>query len=156
MRRICCLKNNIGCFVACLILLICHPALCQTSQHLNLLALGDWGLESPDRQQVADAMANFADHSPLPIDCALSLGDNFYVPLTSANDPAFTKLFENTYDAKRLNFPFLFSLATTTTRFSMANPAGNLKCSIRFCTPIRDGKCPPAGIAWIYRPIIPW
>jgi tartrate-resistant acid phosphatase type 5 len=75
-------------------------------QEVNLIGFGDWGTESPDRQRVADAMADYVSQSPRPINCALSLGDNFYVSINSADDPEFKRLFEDTYDAKRMNFPF--------------------------------------------------
>jgi hypothetical protein len=73
---------------------------------LNILGFGDWGLDSPDRVQVAGAMAAYSAQMPHPFDCALSLGDNFYVPLKSADDPQFQTLFEKTYDIARMNFPF--------------------------------------------------
>lgn len=98
--------RRLASLIVSILLLATRLAVAQTAPHLNFLALGDWGLDSPDRQQVANAMADYADHSKQPINAALSLGDNFYVPLTSAEDPEFTKLFENTYDVKRLNFPF--------------------------------------------------
>jgi tartrate-resistant acid phosphatase type 5 len=88
-----------------LALLIVLPRL-AAGQQLTLIGFGDWGIDSPDRQQVADAMAAYAAKSRAPINLALSLGDNFYVPLTSADDPQFVKLFEKTYDAMRMNFPF--------------------------------------------------
>jgi tartrate-resistant acid phosphatase type 5 len=89
----------------CISLLLLLPRLAG-AQELTILGFGDWGIDSPDRQQVANAMAAFAAKSPRPVDAALSLGDNFYVPLTSADDPQFVKLFEKTYDAKKMNFPF--------------------------------------------------
>ena len=98
--------NRLLRWLACwsvLLLLIAHRA---AGQQVNLLAWGDWGVDSPDRQQVADSMAAYAAKSAAPMDAALVLGDNFYVPLHSADDPAFQTLFEKTYDAKRMNFPF--------------------------------------------------
>jgi acid phosphatase len=86
-----------------LLLVAAHPA---AAQQINLLGFGDWGVDSPDHQQVADTMAAYCAKSPAPIDAALSLGDNFYVPLQSADDPAFQRVFEKVYDAKRMNFPF--------------------------------------------------
>ena len=70
------------------------------------MAFGDWGEASPDRKVVADAMARCAAGSAEPFDAALVLGDNFYVPLRGPNDPVFKSFFEDTYDAKRLDFPF--------------------------------------------------
>jgi hypothetical protein len=90
--------------------LVCRTGLAQapagTGQQLKLLAFGDWGAETPARQQVADSMAAYCAKSAQPIDLALSLGDNFYVPVASADDPIFQKWFENAYDRQRMNFPF--------------------------------------------------
>jgi tartrate-resistant acid phosphatase type 5 len=98
-----CFRRVVLAQIVIFIALLIRPAAGQT---FNLIGFGDWGLDSPDRQQVANAMAAYADKSPEPINCALSLGDNFYVPLHSADDPQFIKLFEQTYDPRRLNFPF--------------------------------------------------
>jgi len=78
----------------------------NANTQVNLLGFGDWGVDSPDHQAVAATMAAYVAKSARPFDGALSLGDNFYVPLTSADDPAFKKLFDDTYDARRMNFPF--------------------------------------------------
>jgi len=88
-----------------LALLVHLPRLAE-GQQLTLIGFGDWGIDSPDRQQVADAMADYAAKSQTPINLALSLGDNYYVQLASADDPQFVTLFEKTYDPTRMNFPF--------------------------------------------------
>jgi hypothetical protein len=88
-------------FVSVLLLVATRPA---AAQQITFLGFGDWGVDSPDHQRVADAMAAYSDAHH--VDCALSLGDNFYVPVQSADDPAFQRIFEKVYDAKRMNFPF--------------------------------------------------
>jgi hypothetical protein len=72
---------------------------------LELFAVGDWGIDSPDRQTVADAMAKTVgpDHHPAAV---LLLGDNYYVDLTDVNDPRIQSFFEKTYDPVKLNVPF--------------------------------------------------
>ena len=74
---------------------------------VNLLAIGDWGFDSPDRQAVADAMAADAGARP---DAVLLLGDNFRTRLKDENDPAIQRLFEHTYDPIRLACPFYAAL----------------------------------------------
>ena len=81
------------------------PAPSQPS--LELFAVGDWGIDSPDRQKVADAMATYATAEPAhkPQDVLL-LGDNFYINLTGVDDPRIHQFFDLTYDAKKLDVPF--------------------------------------------------
>jgi hypothetical protein len=98
--------RSLFCSVVALSFLCLFKPASAGAQEVNLLAFGDWGVDSPAHAQVAETMAEFVAKSTHPFDAALSLGDNFYVPLHSANDPAFDELFEKTYDAKRLNFPF--------------------------------------------------
>jgi tartrate-resistant acid phosphatase type 5 len=95
MRRFACWLSAI------LFLALTLPA---SAQQVSLLGFGDWGVDTPEHQQVANTMAAYADKHH--IDAALSLGDNFYVPVQSADDPAFQRVFEKVYDAKRMNFPF--------------------------------------------------
>jgi tartrate-resistant acid phosphatase type 5 len=104
-----------GFFALTLVLVPIHTSLAdapapasQPASGLNLIAFGDWGENSPHRQLVADTMARFVAAAPAPYDCALGLGDNFYVPIHGVNDPIFDSFFEKTYDANKLDFPFYF------------------------------------------------
>ncbi len=72
---------------------------------VHLLTVGDWGIDSPDRQIVADAMANRIAVTGTP-DAVFLLGDNYYVKLTGIDDPQITAFFEKTYDPLKLNVPF--------------------------------------------------
>lgn len=71
---------------------------------VHLFALGDWGLNSPDRQTTADAMAKWTE-SGRP-DAVLLMGDNFYVSLKGVDDPQILAFFEKTYDPVKLDMPF--------------------------------------------------
>jgi tartrate-resistant acid phosphatase type 5 len=88
----------------CVLTLLLAAARPASAQQFSFLGFGDWGVDSPDHQQVADAMAAYSDTHH--VSAALSLGDNFYVPVQSADDPAFQRVFERVYDVKRMNFPF--------------------------------------------------
>ena len=82
----------------------------RPSSELNLLAMGDWGEAASAQKTVADAMAGYVEHQHAPFGGLLSAGDNFYVPLTGIDDPAWQNLFEKMYDPKRLDFPFYIAL----------------------------------------------
>lgn len=71
---------------------------------LRLFVLGDWGIKSPHRQAVGDAMAERA--ATFKPDASLLLGDNFYVKLTGVDDPQIQSFFERTYDKQKLDIPF--------------------------------------------------
>lgn len=78
---------------------------------VNLLAMGDWGRGSALQKTVSESMSAYVTTPTTPhIDALLTAGDNFYVPLTSIDDPNWKKVFEEMYDAKTLNFPFYVSL----------------------------------------------
>jgi hypothetical protein len=77
-----------------------------TSGELRLLTLGDWGIDSPARKQVGEAMAKFAAEPGQRPDAVLLLGDNFYVKLSGVADGQIQSFFEQTYDPARLNVPF--------------------------------------------------
>jgi tartrate-resistant acid phosphatase type 5 len=77
-----------------------------TEPQVNLLAMGDWGLNSPNQRAVAERLAQYAHDQRPPIDAMLLAGDNFYIRLSSTKDPLWQTLFEQMYDAERLNFPF--------------------------------------------------
>ncbi|HWE02352.1 MAG TPA: metallophosphoesterase [Tepidisphaeraceae bacterium] len=86
------------------------PPATAPAHELNALAMGDWGEGRPAQKRVADAMADYVQRSKHRFDALLSAGDNFYVPLADTHDPAWQNLFENMYDAKRLDFPFYIAL----------------------------------------------
>ncbi len=101
--------NWLGCFALLVGLMLIPVAFARADtpapaaqSGLKLFAVGDWGIDSPDRQTVADAMAN-ANANPAAV---LLLGDNFYVKVAGVDDPLWQKFFEKTYDAVRLNIPF--------------------------------------------------
>ena len=85
---------------------IAFPAMAADHAGVNLFTVGDWGIDSPDRRAVADAMAGRAGITGSNPDAVLLLGDNFYVKLADVNDPQITDFFEKTYDSGRLNVPF--------------------------------------------------
>jgi hypothetical protein len=76
---------------------------------VNFLAMGDWGRGNSDQKKVAETMAAYAQHNG-HIQAVLLAGDNFYVPLSGTDDPAWKTVFNDVYDIKRLNIPFFASL----------------------------------------------
>jgi 3',5'-cyclic AMP phosphodiesterase CpdA len=76
---------------------------------VNLLAMGDWGRGNADQRRVAETMARYAE-AHRPIQGILLAGDNFYVKLSGTNDPAWDTVFNDVYDARRLDFPFFATL----------------------------------------------
>jgi tartrate-resistant acid phosphatase type 5 len=77
----------------------------QSAQQVNLLTTGDFG-HYETQKSVADAMAGYVVKNRVPLDAVLFTGDNFSVALSGPADPAFKRLFEEMYDARRLNVPF--------------------------------------------------
>jgi len=73
---------------------------------LQLLTVGDWGINSPARGEVGAEMGKFATSKGNHPAAVLLLGDNFYVKLSGVDDPRIQTFFEKTYDAKKLNLPF--------------------------------------------------
>ena len=78
----------------------------HAADQVNLLAIGDWGADTPAQSAVAAAMATYVERHQIKLDAALSLGDNFYVDLDGVNDWHWKKLFEQMYDSTRLAVPF--------------------------------------------------
>src|SRR3954464_10554022 len=76
------------------------------ANELHLLALGDWGINSPERGRVGAEMGNFASKNGNRSAAVLLLGDNFYVKLSGVDDPQIQSFFEQTYDPKKLDVPF--------------------------------------------------
>lgn len=62
---------------------------------LRFIALGDWGTGAPEQRQVAERMALQASADSNQF--VLSVGDNFYGYLRSADDPQWASYFENVY-----------------------------------------------------------
>src|SRR5579862_7925608 len=81
-----------------------------TRPTVSLLAMGDWGDGGDAQKKVANELADVASKQKVPINAMLLAGDNFYVPVTSVNDPVWTNLFEKMYDPKKLPMPFYPSL----------------------------------------------
>ena len=73
---------------------------------VHLLTMGDWGKGNPDQRLVAETMATYSAKQTQAIQGCLLAGDNFYVKLSSTEDPVWQQIFENVYDVKRMNFPF--------------------------------------------------
>jgi len=82
-----------------------------TANELNFIAFGDWGADTPEQKQVAQAMARKSEKQQPPFDAALLLGDNFYMDLPGGtHSPQWRTLFEDMYDSRRMNFPFYVAL----------------------------------------------
>jgi tartrate-resistant acid phosphatase type 5 len=77
---------------------------------VNLLAMGDWGSGGKEQKEVAKGMASYIEKTATQFNGLLSLGDNFYVPLRDVDDYQFQSVFEDAWDAKRINFPFYATL----------------------------------------------
>jgi len=95
--------------IALAILLALGPSRARAagqSDEVRLLTVGDWGIDSPARQEVANGMAGYAARPGKHPDAVLLLGDNFYVKLAGADDPQIQTFFEKTYDRSRLDMPF--------------------------------------------------
>jgi len=77
---------------------------------LNFLAVGDWGREGQSHQrEVAVRMGESAKE--LDARFVISVGDNFYEDgVTSVDDPAWQKSFEQVYDAPSLQVPWWVAL----------------------------------------------
>jgi 3',5'-cyclic AMP phosphodiesterase CpdA len=80
------------------------------TDQVNLLAMGDWGANTKEQKLVAQALARYADKSETQFNGLVSVGDNFYVKLSGPDDYQFQSLFEDMYDASRINFPFFIAL----------------------------------------------
>jgi tartrate-resistant acid phosphatase type 5 len=77
---------------------------------VNLIAMGDWGSGGKEEKEVAKGLANYVEKLGVQFNGLLSLGDNFYVPLKDEDDYQFQTVFEDMWDAKRINFPFYGAL----------------------------------------------
>jgi hypothetical protein len=77
---------------------------------VNLILFGDFGNGKPAQKTTAKAMAEYVAGTGTQFNAALTVGDNFYVKMRDANDWYFQGLFEDMYDAARLNFPFFVTM----------------------------------------------
>jgi hypothetical protein len=75
-------------------------------QHINLLAIADWGMIDDSQRAVASAMRRFVSQSTIKYQGVLCGGDNIYVPLRDVHDPTWKDVFEGMYDIGVINFPF--------------------------------------------------
>jgi tartrate-resistant acid phosphatase type 5 len=82
------------------------PTTSPAPRRIDLLSMGDWGEAKSAQANVAQAMERYVAKLDHPIAAMLLAGDNFYVPLSGVDDPAWKTLFEEMYDSQRLNFPF--------------------------------------------------
>jgi hypothetical protein len=78
-----------------------------TKDEVNLIVVGDFGNGKDTQKQVAKTMAAYVEKVGTQFDALLTVGDNFYVKLAKGvDDYEFQSVFEDAYDAKRINFPF--------------------------------------------------
>lgn len=77
---------------------------------VNLVAMGDWGSGDKQEKEVAKGLADYVEKVGVQFNGMLSLGDNFYVALKDEEDYQFQSIFEDMWDAKRINFPFYAAL----------------------------------------------
>src|SRR5688500_19089222 len=73
---------------------------------VNLIAMGDWGTGDENQKTVALTMAQYVERQRVQFHGAVLAGDNFYVKMSGVQDYQWQTLFEDMYDARRLNFPF--------------------------------------------------
>jgi tartrate-resistant acid phosphatase type 5 len=128
------------CVLGCL-LLIGAEARAQTSrpaatepagQRIDLLAVGDWEYREGNPPTTGRAMAEYVAASGRSFQAALLLGDSFHVHLKKTGEPNLERIFEATYDARRLSFPFYAILGNhdceaDNTRIEMAYAAEHPK-----------------------------
>jgi tartrate-resistant acid phosphatase type 5 len=73
---------------------------------VNLIVFGDFGNGKPSQRETARAMAEYCAKVKTQFHGLLTVGDNFYVKMKDADDWQFQTLFEDMYDARRINFPW--------------------------------------------------
>jgi tartrate-resistant acid phosphatase type 5 len=69
---------------------------------IRVAMMGDFGTRGEDQHKVAAAMVR--EHQKKPFDFGLTLGDNFYLDLTSPDDPQFKTAFEDLYGPMGITF----------------------------------------------------
>lgn len=73
---------------------------------VNLIVVGDFGNGKDTQKQVAKTMAAYVEKVGTQFDALLTVGDDFYVKLSGVEDYQFQSVFEDAYDARRINFPW--------------------------------------------------
>lgn len=107
----------------------------DAGRSLSFLAVGDWGREGAYHQrEVAIEMA--ASARQLEARFVVSVGDNFYQDgVTSVDDPAWRRSFEEIYDARPLQVPWHVALGNHDYR-------GNVQAQIDYCARSRRWRLP--------------
>ncbi len=72
------------------------------SGSIRVVMMGDFGTRGEDQHRVAAAMVQ--EDKKKPFDFGITLGDNFYFPLTSPDDPQLDVAFENLYGPMGITF----------------------------------------------------
>ena len=86
------------------------PAQSTQPATVDLLAMGDWGTRATTQRSVAAAMAQYVKTSKRTFDGMLLLGDNTYLKPGQLTDEMWQAMFEKTYHADALDFPFYAAL----------------------------------------------
>jgi tartrate-resistant acid phosphatase type 5 len=76
------------------------------TDQVNLIIMGDFGNGKQTQKDNAKTMANYVEKIGVQFNATLTVGDNFYVKMKDVDDWQFQTVFEDMYDAKRLNFPY--------------------------------------------------
>src|SRR5204862_7831919 len=79
------------------------------TDQVNVIVFGDFGNDKPTQRTNAATMASYVARQGTQFNAALTVGDNFYVKMRDVDDYQFQSVFEDVYDAKRLNFRFYTS-----------------------------------------------
>jgi len=80
------------------------------ADEVNLIAMGDWGANNTWQKEVARTLADYVGRDGTQFNAVLTCGDNMYVSLKDVYDKRWKTLFEDMYDATRLNMPFYATL----------------------------------------------
>lgn len=108
---------------------------------VHLIAMGDWGSNGSEQKVVAEGLARYVESTGIQFNGLLSVGDNFYVGLKDENDYHFQSVFEDMYDARRINFPFYAALgnhdyerdkARAEINYCLKNPDSRWKMPARY------------------------
>lgn len=75
------------------------------NDEVNLILFGDFGNGKPTQKTTAAAMTSYVERTRKQFNAGLTVGDNFYVKMTTVDDWQFQSLFEDMYDARVINFP---------------------------------------------------
>ena len=77
------------------------------ADEVNLIALGDWGSDgNKESRAVAKALAEYMGKIPTQFNGLISVGDNLYCKLKDTHDMNWQLLFEDMYDASKINCPW--------------------------------------------------